>query len=131
MKANEVRVGNWLDLKGMEFRLDAWLGPDFLKYQKEDRQSLYTTLDSLNGIPLTEEWLLRFGFEHHHDTPHPNRVFRKNRTEGHFELEEIINFFFGGACYSVEVKYVHQLQDLYFALTGQELELKPETTQSI
>jgi len=27
------------------------------------------------------------------------------------------------------IKHVHQLQNLYFALTGKELELKPETNE--
>lgn len=81
-------------------------------------------VEDYSPIPLTEEWLIRFGFEYHHDTPHPNRVFRKNWDEGFFELEEIITFFYGGNLTSVEVKYVHQLQNLYFALTQTELTLK-------
>lgn len=27
--------------------------------------------------------------------------------------------------YNIEIKYVHQLQNLYFALTGEELTIKP------
>jgi hypothetical protein len=75
----------------------------------------------LKPIPLTEEWLIKFNFVYHHDTPHPNRVFRISSNEMIFDLEEIISYYFGGSFISVELKYVHQLQNLFWILTGQEL----------
>ena len=73
-------------------------------------------------IPLTEEWLLIFGFKK-----------RKNRHLFHWENKIVIseykdefeNFFYPKTGYDIrfsnEIKYVHQLQNLYFALTGAEL----------
>jgi hypothetical protein len=69
-------------------------------------------------IPLTEEWLLRFGFEKKY----------KNYEMGDF-------MFFKGSCsrisyklslIGINIKHVHQLQNLYFALTGEELKLKDD-----
>lgn len=74
-------------------------------------------------IPLTDHWLDRFGFKYSHDTVHPNRVFRKTWDEGNFDLEEIVSYHFGGSFLDVEIKYVHQLQNLFYSLTGKELEL--------
>jgi hypothetical protein len=85
-----------------------------------DRTNGFRTQD-FQPIPLTEEWLLNFGFEYHHDTPHPNKVFRKLHTEGFIDLEQIKHYYYGGSFTSVECRYVHQLQNLYFALTGKEL----------
>lgn len=76
----------------------------------------------IKPIHLTEEWLLKFGFE--------------KDNAGSFSSKMIDNYsiriwYVSGAfrwtanyfC-SAELKYVHQLQNLYFALTGQELEYK-------
>ena len=73
-------------------------------------------------IPLTKEWLLKFGFN-------------ANRYNDEFELYPLMfdceytdhgewNISYDGHPLSTEVKYVHQLQNLYFALTGEELTLK-------
>ena len=76
-------------------------------------------------IPITEEWLLKFGFKK-----------RKNRHLFHWENKIVIseykdefeNFFYPKTGYDIrfsnEIKYVHQLQNLYFALTGTHLKLK-------
>ena len=73
-------------------------------------------LETLKPIELTEEWLQKFGFELY-DSVEFRHFYRKND----FDLDENyqpIDF----DC--IEIKYVHQLQNLYFALTGQELEIK-------
>lgn len=68
-------------------------------------------------IPLTEEWLLRFGFEKMDETWYTHKNYNLELDERGFwlsfqtlQLSEIINF-------------VHQLQNLNFALTKQELKL--------
>jgi len=78
-----------------------------------------------NPIPLTEEWLFRFGFHNKSQT-----------TDYYFNLG---SFIIGGTgkrlfpsihgesgleAFGNETKYVHQLQNLYNALTGEELTLK-------
>lgn len=73
----------------------------------------------LNPIPLTEEWLIKFGFE---KTDFGGKCFSygdiliyPNESEYRLFAHQYIK----GA-----LKYVHQLQNLYFALTGEELTLK-------
>jgi hypothetical protein len=78
-------------------------------------------------IPLTEEWLLKFGFV---KSPAGNSVYLsipELKAEIHFE-----NFMGGMVCVLYcstgsfipnEIKYLHQIQNLYFALTGEELKL--------
>ena len=73
-------------------------------------------------IPLTEEWLLRFGFqiyEHDkdeyyiYDTDHLVSLYKG--INGGYQRR--INDYDDG----IELNHVHQLQNLYFALTGEEL----------
>lgn len=58
IKANELRIGNWVkptDLRNIP--PDDWHTPLQVKPPIEDDDFKY------NPIPLTEEWLLKFGFE--------------------------------------------------------------------
>lgn len=119
MEAKELRIGNLINHFGLDTIFEVTPTEINCAVEMEGHFSM-----TFEGIPITEEWLLKFGFVHHHDTPHPNRVFRKNYVEGFFDLEEVISFFYGGNFTSVELKYVHQLQNLYFSLTGEELTIK-------
>lgn len=65
----------------------------------------------LEPIPLTEEWLLRFGY-----TKISNNSFI---ITGHCIW--ICNDLFRCDKNGIVLKHVHQLQNLYFALTNQEL----------
>jgi len=62
-------------------------------------------IDNFHPIPLTEEWLLRFN------------MYRIGMNKLH-----VINSSLYLEC-AYELKYVHQLQNLYFALIGKELTL--------
>ena len=60
-------------------------------------------------IPLTEGWLLEFGI---------NEIIKLDI--GIWNNGDAIYLMYGNER-SVSLKYVHQLQNLYFALTGEEL----------
>jgi len=72
-------------------------------------------------IPLTEEWLLKFGFEYHHKVRSRSfynigNLFAEVGGDGRTDIYgtlagELMCF----------VNHVHQLQNLYFALTNEEL----------
>lgn len=123
MKAIELRIGNWIQDKKdrqIDTLLVAHLGEGLINYWNEE---VY------QPILLEKDWLLRLGFIHNDD--------------------EKLNIFFygirvGGSTLSVNpdngvawitrnenilnvpglIKHVHQLQNLYYALTGEELTLK-------
>ena len=120
MVINELRIGNFIeDIHYPELIL-------FTEVDLELFAGLYdgTILESdLQPIPLTEKWLLKFGFEvFEFDNGQPNQYRFKDRLLVIRE-EKFVDY---GS--SVAIKYVHQLQNLYFALTGQELQLKQQTT---
>lgn len=117
LKANELRTGNYLNGKQGHVIITEIRENNIVKIQ--DNTSSFYVGDCLKPIPLTEEWLLNFGFE---------CVFTND--DYHYYLESIDLSLdrsyqpFGIGKYKLEFEYVHQLQNLYFALTGEELTLK-------
>jgi len=111
MKANELRIGNWVNYGNGKRILDAELFLQLLKY---------TT--PFDPIPLTEEWLLKFGFE----KKNGEVGYSKNKLSIYcgdtiLSNENGRTYFKNFAILEESPKYVHQLQNLYFALTGEEL----------
>ena len=76
----------------------------------------YHSLDT-EPILLTEEWLIRFGFEL--VDSHDDHLYYLSETD--FSLDR--NMQFDNSYKRVELKFVHSLQNLYFALTNKELTL--------
>lgn len=87
------------------------------------------TFDKLKPIPLTEEWLLKFGFLKD-DRKSKHAILSTMYFLGHgLKLWSIINgtrFRHDFNCdylTGINIDYVHQLQNLVFTLTGEELKL--------
>jgi hypothetical protein len=76
-------------------------------------------LSELEPIPLTEEWLLKFGFTKHGQYSY----FYKDDLI--IDKNDLGVFFMCDIDIHVEIKSVHQLQNLYWCLFGEELTLKP------
>ena len=70
-------------------------------------------------IPLTEEWLLKFGFERDKEYL-DDYIFRLKTETGEIVLYSK-KFILSSTDTLCELKYVHQLQNLYFCLTQKEL----------
>lgn len=81
-------------------------------------------LEELEPIPLTPEILEAAGFER--GCPYSKNGW--TAPEQAFFFEDDNNFdpreMSSGRVFSVEIKHLHQLQNLYFALTGTELTIK-------
>ena len=116
IQANELRIGNWVYHSGVVINAQSITG-------KGISTDTYTpignrSLEEVSGIPLPEEWMLRLGF----------------RQDGYYNSAKrwiggYVMMFAGNGHFILrnyplsEIKYVHQLQNLYFSLTGQELTL--------
>ncbi len=118
MKATEFRIGNLVDLYGSIATVQ--------RFDFNDRPPNGLAVDKGKPIPITPELLERAGFE---------KTFKEWKPK---ELDDIIDF---PVCliqdedswgiysnsdgdYLCKIKYIHQLQNLYFALTQKELEIK-------
>lgn len=126
MEAKELRLGNLVTVDkevdsertNKERVIGLW---DFSTY-------LQTSSHYYKPIPLTEEWLVKFGFEEYKTDK--SDVYRLNG----FLITYVFNGMFKGKRYLKfhnitfedfgHVQFVHTLQNLYFALTNKELEIK-------
>jgi hypothetical protein len=127
MKASELRIGNYVKFDNHE--------DEYYKVSGCDISELSDELIDLNASPiqLTEEWLLMFGFIRHHYDYANDVIYIKNIADN-----EIDNAEFEWGVYPNELgsgiqiknrkslKYVHQLQNLYWCLCGEELTFKSE-----
>lgn len=125
MKATELRIGNYYNFVGLT-------GTEL----QEVKANFFSSLDDygmeLNGYhqptPLTEKWLADFGFEKvvHASWATGQKVEYDVWALGEFTYNDIQKaWWVNGKILTVQPKYVHQLQNLYFALTGEELTLTP------
>jgi hypothetical protein len=121
MKAEELRIGNLLDncgqwcyVMGIYKNNKAELG-----YYK-DSIGFIRTLDGLQikPIPLTKKWWAKCGFIK--DGSYYTWEWMKfYEAEDYYRPD---NYYFSEAFSDdFQLRYVHQLQNLFFALTGEEL----------
>lgn len=125
MKPSELRIGNFITANGMNVYWPIE-GIEIISSNISTQSLIYShnswlDLSSFEPIPLTEDWLLSFGFVY----------------DNVLNLYSLKNSQFISLCQNItkeywcdyesyygldiEIKYVHQLQNLYFALTNQEL----------
>ena len=108
MKAKKYRIGNFVNIKNQPVKLT----PKYFK-----------SLDNFKEIEpliLTKKWLIDFGFINTNTLEYPNYakgvykcLWRNGRTN-------ICN----NHGFIKDLKYVHELQNLFFAIEGKELEVK-------
>lgn len=146
MKAEELRIGNfiqldpskdWVPREGQFDPIEVVsLSEKGLNYSWVDFSDVYwKPFEDFVGIPLTEELLVEFGFNKSIEyniygnynvfiqgiiflrTPRPDQ----NNGEPHKDCPD---FYIMIGSDIVGITYVHQLQNLYFALTSEELTMK-------
>ena len=134
MQANELRIGNWVQ------------HPDNSNPHQVNAYGILNQSEKgiFEPISLTEDWLLKFGFQSTYeefdeeDFPCVVEYWLFTDSVTRFEIDyatrtgytvNIANVPTGHALIiRRKLESVHQLQNLYFALTGTELELKNENT---
>ena len=124
IQANELRIGNWVKLFNDELNKIYVISKTAIQVEGGIIGGEVFKLEHINPVPITLEILEKFGF------------YKTNRIDSgelcpcyaifSFALMIRHNSFFvdwiGG---NTEIKYLHQLQNLYFALTNTELTYKP------
>jgi len=128
MNEKELRIGNYVNLIAEGHEKE----PDTFKWDLEDYEFYYDRMDFIKPIPLTEEWLLKFGFERIFENSNlflniTNDIYfflyndklkgcvRNHHTSYDNQLSELE--------FELNIEFIHQLQNLYFCLTNKELEL--------
>jgi hypothetical protein len=125
IKASELRIGNfviWNSDDHTEHAKIAMIAREEVAFSCGDAG----LINEIEGIPLTNEWLTKLAFR------------RKEKFEFYLELlaieDSVVNGWVvcqfdqvdgkGHILQNLSIRYVHQLQNLFFALTGKELILQ-------
>ena len=126
---NEMRIGSLVQMAQGCSQGNAKPG-DVVRYDIDDFE--YCRFDCFDPVPLTEEWLLRLGFKH-----------AKSDSDNYWQadywyvagnddiqiLQEDDNLYLMGYDWQEGIKtidFVHSLQNLFHALTGQELKINED-----
>ena len=118
MKANELRIGNWvLDDESDEVQIES-IEPIMSNYTYR-----WEWLKYYKPITLTEQWLIDFGFEDN-DYSFDKGDFKITWGQRIVSTGVRSSFFLDGEIpesYKIRIDTVHTLQNLYFALKNDEL----------
>jgi hypothetical protein len=130
IKANELRIGNLVSFKNADYNVCRVQSIFITHFRAVNIENGVDYGDSLRTkyqpIPLTEEWLLKFGFQRNDNTKMSDSFYwimiggselHINPDNGVVWIRRNENIF-NNPCL---VKNVHELQNLYYALTGVEL----------
>ena len=117
IKANELRIGNYVYFENphSDYAKIKISSNDFKNFERNN------CFPNFEPIEITEKWLLKAGFKN--EGVHYCKDFVHNNLKIKIGVE-IYGYL--NLKYFNHIKYVHQLQNLYFALTGSELVFSTE-----
>ncbi len=129
INASELRIGNWIERNGKQYKASAL--------------TIFCIGKGHQPILLTEEWIIKLGFYSEGEGNEGGIMIHNQFIRNYkYELKCFVNFedFVWLQLFICEVgihpndsqssfipnkiKFVHQLQNLFFALTGEELKIK-------
>lgn len=124
LQANEFRIGNLVKYEGNVYAIDS-ISKEFPTLNTMEFGIGVVDWNNIEPVPLAEELLVKVGFEK-----------QKNNWKKLTICNDWTNIFWeslAGIEISVNkhsimlphINYVHQLQNLYFTLTNEELTLQP------
>jgi hypothetical protein len=127
MKVEELKIGNYVsheDYSCESFIVTSIELDDYgyaIMTSGGKNGEWINSVDIVTPIPLTEEWLLKFGWD---------KLELIDRTIGYNKYALFIGYrnhnlrLMGSNIHIINIKYVHQLQNIFYALTNEELILK-------
>ena len=138
MNANELRIGNLVQWSGNIHEINA-IDEHYFAVRKKNLQNMWLSLNVCFPIDISENLLLKLGFIKHEITgsyiktptgtsngyglrfhtqyPNTKKMFNSVTEVSYFEQQLYVR---NG------MKHVHQLQNLYFSLCGEDLVFSTE-----
>lgn len=146
LKTNELRIGNYVNYHNDDIIFQVTDIDEKGIGVKNSDEETWIEIDQFSAIPITKEWLERFGFEFLDNALSQSFVLELDVTNAFHESISISpNTDKNGMWYcsfrqgdftkkyqmhkndlvilSNSLQFVHQLQNLYFSLIGEELEI--------
>lgn len=135
LKCTDLRIGNLIDYFGDIIKVDTidyFDGKERVGGKTKDEDRVFDKPSYFDPIELTEEVLLKIGFGKRNDcyTLSNEYIFFvyykdsfkqellasvKRKGKYYYNTNELKNY---------DIKYLHQLQNAYYCLTGEELEVE-------
>jgi prolipoprotein diacylglyceryltransferase len=117
MNATELRIGNLVNHSIYGNCETTSLDYEMICIQRTEIDiKNWFVIEDYQPIPLTDEILIEFNFTKKYENTFSIERFMVYRLDG--------VFYFSIPNFSIEIKSVHQLQNLYYALTCKELTLR-------
>lgn len=122
MEAKELRIGNYVMYNGVVYTVESILSSTYLVFLHTlDKEILMEVkVNKIDPVKLTDEWLEWLGFVrvgNHYEKNCFNIYKYKDGVEIELRNDEDDELFVIGMRYN----YVHQLQNLYFAIAGKKI----------
>jgi hypothetical protein len=135
MKATELRIGNLVygfgEFKDTAAPVCSLHSDNTLRLTILNQSVGCFSAELIQPILLTEEWLVKMGFElinTHLASGGNYYMYMGVAIDLYVDKGEMKLYYFTERVdrmdFDYEIKYVHQLQNLYFALNGEELEIE-------
>lgn len=127
IEAQQLRIGNWVLHKGHEVQVEDICNGDDMHCFRSGPMSAF---GSCNSIPLSSDVLERCGFEKGCLAKMINDDWFIHWTDDCLWIQvEVYVKYEKSVCERTaltHIKYLHQLQNLYYSLTGEELIYTPK-----
>ncbi len=139
MRANELRIGNWVQYDGIPYQIESLTKVDAVVHSIDIFDFRNRSLENAQPIELTEEVLLKIGFKKnkHNDwwEYYPSRedevsilMRDKYTTIEYANLfhcpEDVAEVNYDSRLEFPRRIYLHELQNAYYCLTNNELEIE-------
>lgn len=130
LKCTDLRIGNYVNIEGDVVKVKE-IYEKSIHYANSEYES-YATEDFIQPIELTEEVLVKIGFGKRNDcyTLSNEYIFFVYYKDS-FKQELLASVKRKGKCYyntnelkNYDIKYLHQLQNAYYCLTNEELNIE-------
>lgn len=124
IRANELRIGNTVNRLGSPTEITSIQHTDDIDYVSTPASGAIT-VNQIEPIPLTKEWLEKMGFERWKQDDDSYSI-EDSQGQSIMVRGQECAVYGSDACtsghsFNFKIEYVHQLQNLYFVLTGNEL----------
>jgi len=119
MEANELRIGNYVEVENYKI-----IQLENIHPKGTEKEGEVYLISMLKPIPLTEEWLLRFGFSPMSESEYTLNTYELYGFQLWNKNGDFSEIVFFARDKSIVIRTVHQLQNLYFVLCGEELTIK-------
>lgn len=118
MKTSDLRIGNCLLLRDTIVKIGGIPNQYCLLIPQEQYA---VDLEKFSAISITEKIILKCGFG---EVGFYNNTYHKDNFRIIIGKDScLFQIYEDESCIGIELNFLHQLQNLYFALTGKELEV--------